>query len=676
MMRENVASVHLKDLPSSGVPRLLHQTMQRQLRRLAHLMFLLFLFSLTSCDNGVAAQRREGRTYPLLGSIPETDFNCRGHPAGYYADLETGCQVYHMCDTLEKQYSYLCPNYTLFNQKFMVCDHWYMVNCSSAADFYSLNDHIGEVPGSGENGNDANDIKATSARKTTTSSRETSLKEAKFAPVAFTFKAPGSSPRPPVPTNSLVQDKSVSAPRPSSSLRPFTSSQTSTTRAQPTFTTQRPQTTQTTPRTSSTRIQQTVTSTAKPTTTRFFQTSRSSFLQTLKPTVATTPRPTFSQTLSTSVHQSTRPTEKPAPIRPTEKASPTRPTEKPSPAAPSRFFELPNIESIFQSIPNSLTKPSPPPSVFLQPPQQPTGSSLVSVDAKSGAGNNTSSHHVNFSFDHMIPFVQTPPPGTPFTMVPGVVARGTGNKFTFSSSQKKPFDEIDFNSIFFQPLVLRPKEKNRKIFTTAPASIILDPHHHQTSGSDQETQHSTTTLFAAPPSANSSTNNGRSNSTSHIVGLRFPSLLQQPSPLVSANVPPFLPTIQQTLIPPTIMKQEFLTPLVTPIRSGLLPLQVTSGIVPSSRFKFPVSRSSRDFFIPSPGLTLPKEDPTVGDKDSIEELQNVLFESVQPKKTNMTMVFPEPRNVELTTLQINPECPKCHPGFLRPGQCIPCVHIK
>uniref|UniRef100_A0A0P4W2L5 Chitin-binding type-2 domain-containing protein n=1 Tax=Scylla olivacea TaxID=85551 RepID=A0A0P4W2L5_SCYOL len=83
-------------------------------------------------------------TVPLLGAIPDTPFRCLGHSAGYYADPDTGCQVYHMCDSLERQYSYLCPNYTLFNQKFMVCDHWYMVNCSSSPTFYHLNSHIGE----------------------------------------------------------------------------------------------------------------------------------------------------------------------------------------------------------------------------------------------------------------------------------------------------------------------------------------------------------------------------------------------------------------------------------------------------------------------------------------------------------------------------------------------------
>ena len=44
-----------------------------------------------------------------------------------------------MCDTLGKQYSYLCPNMTVFNQRFMVCDHWNHVNCSNSGEYYKLN---------------------------------------------------------------------------------------------------------------------------------------------------------------------------------------------------------------------------------------------------------------------------------------------------------------------------------------------------------------------------------------------------------------------------------------------------------------------------------------------------------------------------------------------------------
>lgn len=34
-----------------------------------------------------------GVDYPALTTIPSTSFSCRGQKSGYYADLETNCQV-------------------------------------------------------------------------------------------------------------------------------------------------------------------------------------------------------------------------------------------------------------------------------------------------------------------------------------------------------------------------------------------------------------------------------------------------------------------------------------------------------------------------------------------------------------------------------------------------------
>ncbi|XP_067644626.1 uncharacterized protein js [Eurosta solidaginis] len=74
----------------------------------------------------------------------KTSFSCSGRPSGYYADIETGCQVYHMCDGLGRQFSYSCPNTTLFQQRMLICDHWYMVNCSRAESNYAANLLIGQ----------------------------------------------------------------------------------------------------------------------------------------------------------------------------------------------------------------------------------------------------------------------------------------------------------------------------------------------------------------------------------------------------------------------------------------------------------------------------------------------------------------------------------------------------
>lgn len=49
-----------------------------------------------------------------------------------------------MCDGLGRQFSYSCPNTTLFQQRMLICDHWYMVNCSKSEDDYSANLLIGQ----------------------------------------------------------------------------------------------------------------------------------------------------------------------------------------------------------------------------------------------------------------------------------------------------------------------------------------------------------------------------------------------------------------------------------------------------------------------------------------------------------------------------------------------------
>jgi|ERR1711874_22850 len=88
-----------------------------------------------------------GEDYPIFAEVPETSFLCDGQAdGGYYADPEAECQAFHICANdgsagLTK-YSFLCPNGTLFQQQYFVCDWWFNVDCSTAEDFYSLNDEI------------------------------------------------------------------------------------------------------------------------------------------------------------------------------------------------------------------------------------------------------------------------------------------------------------------------------------------------------------------------------------------------------------------------------------------------------------------------------------------------------------------------------------------------------
>ena len=77
--------------------------------------------------------------------MPETAFVCDGQvDGGYYADPEAECQAFHICTAdgaggLAK-YSFLCPNGTLFNQNYFICDWWFNFDCAEAEGLYSLND--------------------------------------------------------------------------------------------------------------------------------------------------------------------------------------------------------------------------------------------------------------------------------------------------------------------------------------------------------------------------------------------------------------------------------------------------------------------------------------------------------------------------------------------------------
>ncbi|KAH9361167.1 hypothetical protein HPB48_003029 [Haemaphysalis longicornis] len=87
----------------------------------------------------------------LVGSV-KTSFSC---PAknGYYADVDNNCQIFHVCNVVPKddgstevqQYSFLCGNQTVFSQFSLTCalpeD---AIPCGSSADFFYLNDRIGQ----------------------------------------------------------------------------------------------------------------------------------------------------------------------------------------------------------------------------------------------------------------------------------------------------------------------------------------------------------------------------------------------------------------------------------------------------------------------------------------------------------------------------------------------------
>merc|ERR1711874_383325 len=88
-----------------------------------------------------------GEDYPIFAEVPETSLLCDGQAdGGYYADPEADCQAFHICandgNGGRTKYSFLCPNGTLFQQQYFICDWWFNFDCAEAEGLYSLNDEV------------------------------------------------------------------------------------------------------------------------------------------------------------------------------------------------------------------------------------------------------------------------------------------------------------------------------------------------------------------------------------------------------------------------------------------------------------------------------------------------------------------------------------------------------
>ncbi|XP_074597548.1 uncharacterized protein LOC141852439 [Brevipalpus obovatus] len=87
----------------------------------------------------------------LLSAPLNTNFRCEN--AGYFADIDNNCQIFHVCDaqtypdgTQElRQYTFVCGNQTIFNQFSLTCaSPEESVPCEQAPQFYRLNERIGQ----------------------------------------------------------------------------------------------------------------------------------------------------------------------------------------------------------------------------------------------------------------------------------------------------------------------------------------------------------------------------------------------------------------------------------------------------------------------------------------------------------------------------------------------------
>merc|ERR1719412_2835663 len=91
----------------------------------------------------ISVVKRGARNINSFQEIPATSFNCAAQESpGIFADQETGCQVFHYCQPGGRVDSFFCPNLTLFNQQYFVCDWEYNVDCSLASKYFPLNHQL------------------------------------------------------------------------------------------------------------------------------------------------------------------------------------------------------------------------------------------------------------------------------------------------------------------------------------------------------------------------------------------------------------------------------------------------------------------------------------------------------------------------------------------------------
>ena len=100
-----------------------------------------------------------GTDYPVYNSVPDTGFDCSQQEfPGIYTDTladcqvgvrdytnkykDTFCQSFYLCQPNGQSTGFLCPNGTIFNQQYFVCDWWYNLDCAQQQDFYNLNQFI------------------------------------------------------------------------------------------------------------------------------------------------------------------------------------------------------------------------------------------------------------------------------------------------------------------------------------------------------------------------------------------------------------------------------------------------------------------------------------------------------------------------------------------------------
>ncbi|XP_003740334.1 uncharacterized protein LOC100904843 [Galendromus occidentalis] len=80
--------------------------------------------------------------YPFYISVPDDiKFDCDTHGDGFFASIEHHCQLFHYCFG-GYRYSFLCPNYTVYDQTTFTCRFINTVQCDKSKHYYKRNDAL------------------------------------------------------------------------------------------------------------------------------------------------------------------------------------------------------------------------------------------------------------------------------------------------------------------------------------------------------------------------------------------------------------------------------------------------------------------------------------------------------------------------------------------------------
>lgn len=109
-------------------------------------VMLLLVLKLTSAQHSSLSQAPP-QTNLNFENLPNTTFSCEGKVVGgYYADVETNCQMFHVCTLGQKgetqDIKFLCLQGTVFDQRTRVCERDEEVDCRSSANFYDINKEL------------------------------------------------------------------------------------------------------------------------------------------------------------------------------------------------------------------------------------------------------------------------------------------------------------------------------------------------------------------------------------------------------------------------------------------------------------------------------------------------------------------------------------------------------